>query len=105
MKGFRVLVLMAVVFTAAPRTLKAVPVPDQEPHNLKKSQKAQRKTLKQQQRAMRDAVNQHPQPPESLRRFKHDMASQRRLLNNKQKSASRNLKQARKSAKHHRTSS
>jgi nitrate reductase cytochrome c-type subunit len=105
MKRFRVFVLMTVVFGTTLRTVKAAPVPDQETHKLKENDKAQRKTLKQQQRAMRDAVNQHPQSPESRRRFEHDMKSQRCLLNSKQRSASRNLKQTRKSAKRHRTSS
>jgi ABC-type transport system involved in cytochrome bd biosynthesis fused ATPase/permease subunit len=79
--------------------LKAAPLPNQEMSELKKHQKKQRKTLKQQQHAMKKVMGQHEQSRESRKRFKHDLKMQRQMLRRSQKEESRRLMENRKSVK------
>jgi hypothetical protein len=94
------LILLAVVFLGGGIS-KAAPFPDQEMHNLKKQQKAQRKQIKEEQRASKRAMSQHPVTKEERTRMKKDLKMQRQLLKNSQKQAVRSLKQSRKPLKPH----
>jgi len=73
---------------------------NQEMHNLKRAHKQQWKSLKEQERAQKDALDRHPQTPESSKRFKQDMKEQRRLVKQVQKSEVQGLKQGQHAAKH-----
>lgn len=72
---------------------------DQEMHNLKQGHKQQWRSLKEQQRAERNALARHPQSREERKRFKHDMKAQRRLVRQVQKTEVRALKESHRSAK------
>ncbi|HXJ97154.1 MAG TPA: hypothetical protein VMT20_30310 [Terriglobia bacterium] len=73
---------------------------NQEMRSLKRAHKQQWKSLKEQERAEKDALERHPQTPESRRRFKHDMNEQRRLVKQVQKSEIRGLKESQHASKH-----
>jgi hypothetical protein len=89
-RGF--LVVFTVLFLGA-GVLKAAPPRNQELHNLKHLQKAERKQLKQQERATRRVMRQHPVTQQERARMKKDLKMQRHLLKTSQKEAVRNLKQ------------
>jgi hypothetical protein len=80
--------------------LRAAPARDQEMRNLKQSHKQQWKSLKTQQRAEKNSLEQHPQSPESRKRFKQEMKEQRRLVAQVQKAETRGAKDGRSAAKH-----
>jgi len=88
----------AALLTLRPFPMAARP-PNKETHNLKEGHKQQRKSLKQQQRAEKQALEQHPQTPESRKRFKHDMKEQRRMVKQVQKTETRQLKEGRRASK------
>jgi TolA-binding protein len=93
-------VALAVAFLTLPvGTLASAPPPDQEMHNLKRGHKQQWRSLKEQQRAEKDALALHPQTREQRKRFKQDMKAQRRLVRHVQKTEIRGLKESRRSAK------
>lgn len=73
--------------------------PDQEMHNLKQGHKQQWRSLKEQQRAEKNALWQHPQTRQSLKQLKLDMKGQRRLMRHVQKNEIRGLKESQRSAK------
>ena len=72
---------------------------DQEMHNLKQGHKQQWRSLKEQQRAERQALARHPQTREARKRFNQDMKAQRRLVRQVQKVETRGLKESRRAAK------
>ena len=72
---------------------RAAPFPSQQTKALKKRHKEQRKTLKQQQGAMKRVMAQHEQPSDARRRFRQDLKMQRQMLQRNQKEETRRFKQ------------
>jgi hypothetical protein len=79
--------------------LPAVPFPNWEMKELKKRQKEERRTLRQQQHAMKKVMGQHGQPSDSHARFKHNLKMQQQMLQRSQKDRTRLLKENHKSVK------
>lgn len=99
MRKLSLLLAAALSLSAVVVPLPAAPARSYEVRQLKKQHKAQRKSLKEQQRAMKSAMGQHELPAEQRRRFKNDLKMQKRLLAKGQKDESRGLKPHRKAAK------
>ena len=97
MRKFLLLLLAALTLGSPAGALLSAPARSYEARQLKKQHKAQRKDLKQQQRAMNKIMDQHGLSDDQRKRFKNDMKMQERLLHKSQKDASR--KQAPKAAK------
>jgi Spy/CpxP family protein refolding chaperone len=72
---------------------------DQEMRNLKQGHKQQWRSLKEQERAERNAFARHPQTREARKRFNQDMKAQRRLVRQVQRTETRQLKASRLEAK------
>src|SRR5579863_10322217 len=94
MRKILMLVTMVVLMGTPLAAANVAGGPGPQGHQLKKRHKEQRKTIKQQQRAMKNVVSQHPQSSEERQRFKHDLKMQRQLLRKNQKNESRNLRQS-----------
>jgi hypothetical protein len=96
----RLMAVAAVAFLTLLAGALAVARPaSQEMHNLKRAHKQQWKSLKEQERAEKDALERHPQTPESRKRFEHDMKAQQRLVTQVQKGEIRGLKESQRAAK------
>jgi len=89
------LLALAAIFLAAGMS-KAAPPSSQDVHNLKKQQKAEWKQLKEQERASKSAMRQHPVTKEERARMKKDFKMQRQLLKRSQKEAVKNMEQSHK---------
>ncbi len=83
--------------------LPAAPFPNREMKELKKRQKVERRTLRQQQHAMKKVMGQHLQSSDSRARFKHNLKMQQQTLQRSQKDGTRRLKKNHKSVErlHH----
>ncbi len=91
--------LGAAIFALVPVvSIAALPLPHQEMKALRKQHKEQRKTLKQQQRAMKRVMTQHDLPSESQQRFRRNLKMQREELRRRQKDETRRLKHSHKAA-------
>jgi hypothetical protein len=99
MRKFPLLLLAAAILGPPAGALRAAPAGSLEARQLKKRQKAQRKDLKEQQRAMKKVMGQHELSDEQRERFKNDLKMQERLLHKSQKDDSRRLKQSQEVAK------
>ena len=97
MRKFLLLLLAALTLGSPTAALLSTPARSYEARQLKKQHKAQRKDLKQQQRAINKIMDQHGLSDDQRKRFKNDMKMQERLLHKSQKDDSR--KQAQKAAK------
>lgn len=99
MRKFSTLLLAAVILGPVAGALQAAPARSYETHQLKKHQKAERKDLKEQQRAMKKVMGQHELSDEQRERFKSNLKMQKQMLHESQKDDSRRLKQSQKVAK------
>ena len=96
MKKLSLLLAAALSLSVALASIPAAPARSYEAHQLKKHHKAERKALKEQQRAMKRVMAQHQLSDDQRARFKNDLKMQKRLLHNGQKDESHNLKQSQK---------
>lgn len=99
MGKFSWLLLAAVILRPSAGALQAAPARSYETHQLKQHHKAQRKDLKEQQRAMKKVMDQHELSDDQRARFKNNLKMQKQLLRESQKDDSRRLKQSQKVAK------
>ena len=97
MRKFLLLLLAALTLGSPTAALLSAPARSYEARQLKKQHKAQRKDLKQQQRAMNKIMDQHGLSDDQRKRLKNDMKMQERLLHKSEKRDSR--RQAQKAAK------
>ena len=97
MRKFLLLLLAALTLGFSADALLSAPARSYEARQLKKQHKAQRKDLKQQQRAINKIMDQHGLSDDQRKRFKNDMKMQERLLHKSEKDDSR--RQAQKAAK------
>ncbi len=90
MRKVLVLLTAALMAGASVGALKAAPR-DQELHELKKRQKEQRKTLKIQQRSMKNTMKRQQLPSDSRKRFQRQLKMERQVLRMGQREETKSL--------------
>ena len=89
MRKFLLLLLAALTLGSPAGALLSAPARSYEARQLKKQHKAQRKDLKQQQRAMNKIMDQHGLSDDQRKRFKNEKDDSRRQAQKAAKAASR----------------
>ena len=96
MRRLLILLVTAVVLDFALGSVRAVAARDQQMHDLAKRHKQERKTLKQQEHAMKNVMNGHELTGTERQRFKRNLKMQRQVLQRGQKDETKTLKETRK---------